>query len=162
MSAKVRLPYEDRPYRPCVGLMLLNRRGEVFVGQRIDQRAEAWQMPQGGIDEGETPRQAAMRELEEEIGTACADIIAEAKAWIAYDLPPEIADKVWRGRFRGQRQKWFVLRFSGRDEEIDIATAEPEFARWQWLALDQLSRHIVPFKRAVYEQLIAEFGHLAR
>ncbi len=142
--------------------MVLDARGRVFVGQRIDQVAEAWQMPQGGIDEGETPRQAARRELVEEIGTDKVEFIAESKGWINYDLPPEIADKVWDGRYRGQRQKWFVLRFLGRDEDIDIATAEPEFDRWCWLEIDRLRATIVPFKLATYERLIEEFGHLAR
>lgn len=161
MSVKARLPFEQRPYRPCVGLMLLNEHGQVFVGQRIDQYVEAWQMPQGGIDEGETAKQAALRELKEEVGTERVEIIAESKDWISYDLPRDLADKVWRGRFRGQRQKWFVLRFTGHDGDIDIATEEPEFARWQWMALDDLPRFIVPFKRAVYERLVSEFGHLA-
>ncbi len=152
------LAYAERPYRPGVGIMLLNRDNQVFVGQRIDQRAEAWQMPQGGIDEGEDPRQAALRELEEEIGTRNVEIIAECPDWIPYDLPQDIADLVWRGRFRGQTQKWFLMHFLGDDNDIDIATAEPEFDRWRWSPLGELVRNIVPFKRETYRRLMVAFG----
>ena len=132
-SAKTMLiPFSERPYRPCVGIMLINDHGLVFVAQRIDQVVEAWQMPQGGVEQDETPRQAALRELEEEIGTNRAEIIAETEDWIPYDLPRELADKVWRGRFRGQTQKWFAMRFLGTDGDINLATAEPEFDAWKW------------------------------
>jgi len=153
-------PYEQRPYRPCVGIMLLNRDGLVFVAQRIDQTAEAWQMPQGGIDKGEDPRAAALRELEEEIGTAEVEVLAETGDWIHYDLPPELADKVWRGRFRGQTQKWFAMRFLGRDEDIDLDTAHPEFTAWQWVPAARLTEIIVPFKRENYRQVVAAFADL--
>jgi len=152
------IPYEERPYRPCVGIMLLNRDGLVFVAQRIDQTAEAWQMPQGGIDAGEDPRTTALRELEEEIGTANAEIIAESPDWLAYDLPPELADKVWRGRFRGQRQKWFVMRFLGNDGDIDLDTEHPEFSAWKWVPASELTALIVPFKRENYREIVATFA----
>ena len=149
------------PYRPGIGVMLLDRAGRVFVAQRIDMPSEAWQMPQGGIDEGESPRQAALRELREEVGTAKAEIIAEARGWIRYDFPSELVPKLWGGRFRGQEQKWFALRFLGTDADIDIATEEPEFRAWRWADLAELPNLIVPFKRRLYEDLVAEFGHLA-
>jgi putative (di)nucleoside polyphosphate hydrolase len=149
-------------YRPCVGIMLLNAEGKVFVAQRNDMRSEAWQMPQGGIDPGETPRQAAIRELREEIGTDKAKIIAEREAWVHYDLPAGLIPKLWGGRYRGQEQKWFVLRFLGSDSDIDIDTEEPEFRAWMWAEIGDLPGLIVPFKRQVYAELVAEFGHLAR
>ena len=155
------IPFEDRPYRPCVGVMLLNRDNLVFAAQRIDQEVEAWQMPQGGIDEGEEPLEAAFRELEEEIGTANAELLAESRDWLAYDLPRELADKVWRGRFRGQTQKWFALRFLGEDGEIDLNSAHPEFSVWRWVPMRELPAIIVPFKRDNYERVVAEFRHLA-
>lgn len=148
------------PFRPCVGLALFNRDGLVFAARRIDTPGDAWQMPQGGIDDGETPRQAALRELEEEIGTAHAEIVAESADWVRYDLPPELVGKVWNGRYRGQCQKWFALRFTGADSDIDIVTKHPEFSDWRWLPLAELPGRIVPFKRAVYEQVAAEFAHL--
>ena len=129
----VNRPFAALPYRPGVGIFLLNAVGEVFVAQRIDTRQEAWQMPQGGIDDGETPRQAALREMAEEIGTNKAEILAESRHWLSYDLPPELVSKVWKGRYRGQKQKWFALRFLGEDSDIDLATPEPEFLSWRWL-----------------------------
>ena len=148
------------PYRRGVGIMLLNRAGQVFVAQRIDAPSPAWQMPQGGIDKGEAPRAAAMRELAEEIGTAKAEIIAESRDWIRYDLPAEIVPRVWHGRFRGQEQKWFALRFLGDDSDIDIATDHPEFSAWRWAAFEDLPSLIVPFKRPLYLALIEEFREL--
>jgi putative (di)nucleoside polyphosphate hydrolase len=150
------------PYRRGVGIMLLNREGRVFVAQRIDTRAQAWQMPQGGIDGGETPREAALRELAEEIGTAEAEIIAETPDWIRYDLPAELVPGIWGGRYRGQEQKWFAARFRGHDEDIDIATDDPEFSAWRWADVRELPDLIVPFKRRLYRELVAAFGHLAR
>jgi putative (di)nucleoside polyphosphate hydrolase len=148
-------------YRPAVGIMLLNRHGEVFVGHRIDMPAmPAWQMPQGGVDPGETPRQAAMRELEEEIGTAKVDILAESRVWLKYDLPVELAGGIWGGRYRGQRQKWFVMRFTGSDGDINLATEHPEFDAWQWVAPDRLPDLIVLFKRQLYIDILAEFRAL--
>ena len=153
-------PFLERPYRPCVGIMLINRDNLVLVAQRIDQVAEAWQMPQGGVDEGETPRQAALRELKEEIGTDRAKIIAETEEWIHYDLPRDLADKVWNGRFRGQTQKWFAMRFLGNDSDINLATARPEFIEWKWIPLNSLIDVAVSFKRDNYAQVVAEFRHL--
>jgi putative (di)nucleoside polyphosphate hydrolase len=139
--------------------MLLNRGGEVFVARRIDMPAiPAWQMPQGGIDAGEAPRQAAFRELEEEIGTARAEILAESREWLCYDLPPELAAGVWGGRYRGQRQKWFAMRFIGSDSEINLGTEHPEFDAWRWVPPSQLPELIVPFKRQLYTDVLTEFG----
>ena len=146
--------YEDRPYRPCVGIILLNRDGHVFVGQRIDSSVEAWQMPQGGIDEGETPLQAGMREMLEEVGTDNAVYIGEYPEWLDYDIPEDIADRLWSGRYRGQTQKWLAFRFSGDDSEIDIATDHAEFKEWKWAAPDALPAMAVPFKRHVYETVL--------
>lgn len=153
-------PYEKRPYRPGVGLLLVNDGDLVFVGRRIDQTAEAWQMPQGGIDEGEDARTAAMRELEEEIGTAKAEIVAESRDWIYYDLPEDIADKVWKGQYRGQRQKWFLLRFLGQDSDIRLDTQHQEFDAWRWVPLDQVPALIVPFKQVLYRKVVQEFAPL--
>lgn len=154
------IPFSERPYRPCVGIMLINKDGLVLVAQRIDQRAEAWQMPQGGVEDGETPRQAAMRELEEEIGTNRAEIIAESETWIPYDLPRDLANKVWRGRFRGQTQKWFAMRFIGVDGDINLATAEPEFDAWKWTPMADLTDVAVHFKRENYRQVVEIFRHI--
>ncbi len=148
------------PYRPCVGIMLINPAGLVFVGQRLDNLVEAWQMPQGGIDEGEAPEQAALRELGEEIGTEKAEIIAESADWLTYDLPHELVPRVWKGRYRGQRQKWYAMRFTGTDRDIDINTKHPEFAAWRWAPHRELPSLIVPFKRALYEAVVAEFAPL--
>lgn len=147
------------PYRPCAGVMLMNREGQVFVGQRIDWTLEAWQMPQGGIDEGEDAYAAAIRELGEETGVASAlvELVAVAPDWLTYDLPPELVGKVWKGRYRGQRQRWFLFRFLGEDADVKIATAHPEFRAWRWMAPDELADAIVPFKRALYEEVLAAF-----
>jgi len=149
------------PYRQGVGIMLLDRHGKVFVAQRIDMPSTAWQMPQGGIDKGESPLEAAWRELKEETGTDMAEVIGESGDWYSYDLPVDLAPKLWRGRFRGQTQKWFVFRFLGSDEDIDIATETPEFSDWKWADVAELPDLIVPFKRALYSQLIEELGHFA-
>jgi len=149
-----------RPYRLGVGILLLNRKSNVFVGQRIDTRTEAWQLPQGGIDKGEEPHDAAFRELEEEIGTAKAEIIAESRDWLSYDLPGDLAAKVWKGRYRGQKQKWFAMRFLGKDKDIDVETKHPEFSTWKWAALPDLPELIVPFKRDLYRQVVEEFRDL--
>ena len=150
------------PYRMGVGVVLLNDRGEVFVAQRNDTRAEAWQMPQGGIDKGEDPLEAALRELEEEIGTAKATLLAETQEWITYDLPVELVPKVWKGRYRGQKQKWFAMHFLGKDEDINLETEHPEFKSWRWSPIDELPAMIVPFKRPLYEDLVRFFGPVAR
>jgi putative (di)nucleoside polyphosphate hydrolase len=153
---------EPRAWRPCVGVMLVNRAGLVWVGRRIDT-PDGWQMPQGGIDDGEDPRDAALRELEEETGTANAAIIGEARDWLTYDLPPALIGRVWQGRWRGQRQKWFACRFLGEDSEFDIdGVAHPEFDAWRWVALDEVVGLIVPFKRPVYAVLVDEFAALVR
>ena len=147
------------PLRPCVGIMVLNRHGQVWVGQRIDRQSEAWQMPQGGIDDNETPRQAALRELEEEIGTANVEILGETKNWLDYELPPELIGRVWQGRYRGQTQKWFAVRFLGDDAEIDVDRGDDtEFDAWRWIAPAQLPEVIVPFKKVVYQAVLEEFA----
>ena len=151
---------DPRPYRRGVGMMLLNDRGAVWVGRRIDTRAEAWQMPQGGIGPGETPRAAALRELAEEIGTDRAEIIAESRGWLRYDLPPALSARVWGGRYRGQEQKWFALRFLGRDSDIRLDAGTPEFSAWRWVPMACLPALIVPFKRPLYRQVVAEFASL--
>jgi putative (di)nucleoside polyphosphate hydrolase len=147
-------------YRPAVGIMLLNAANEVFVARRIDMAEEAWQMPQGGIDKGEEPRAAAFRELKEEIGTDSAEVVGESRDWLRYDLPADLIGKVWGGRYRGQRQKWFAMRFTGRDSEIDLATEHPEFNGWKWAPADQLPGLIVPFKRQLYRDVLKEFAPL--
>jgi putative (di)nucleoside polyphosphate hydrolase len=154
-------PGRALPYRAGIGLMLFNRAGHVFVARRIDMQSNAWQMPQGGIDAGETPRAAALRELKEEVGTDKAKIVAESRGWYRYDLPPELQGWVWGGRYRGQRQRWFALRFYGGDDDIDIHTKHAEFSAWRWTPIATLPRLIVPFKRDLYVALIDEFGHLA-
>ncbi|MTI10343.1 RNA pyrophosphohydrolase [Curvivirga aplysinae] len=148
---------DDRPYRPCVGLMLINDRGDVFVGDRIDTPGAHWQMPQGGIDDGETAEVAALRELEEEIGTAKARILAESEDWYAYDLPKDLSRKIWKGRYRGQKQKWFLLAFEGDDGDIRLDAHYQEFSDWQWAPFDELTDLIVPFKRDTYEKVTTEF-----
>ena len=147
------------PYRPCVGVMLTNPRGHVFVGQRIDTKGDAWQMPQGGVDPGERCRDAALRELWEETGVPekLVSIEGESSGLIRYDLPAELIPKLWGGRYRGQEQKWFLMRFHGTDDQIRIATDTPEFSAWKWLPRDQVVDAIVPFKRHVYEQVLKEF-----
>lgn len=153
---------EDLPYRPCVGLMLINAEGKVFVGRRIDQTVEGWQMPQGGIDKGETPEQAAMRELKEEIGTDKAEIVRTHPDWLNYDLPAHLIGVALHGKYRGQSQKWFALRFTGKDSDINLVTQEPEFATWRWVDMDELLSMIVPFKRDIYKKVVAVFEDLAQ
>jgi putative (di)nucleoside polyphosphate hydrolase len=155
------LRHEDLPYRPCVGIMLINRDGLVFVGRRIDQTVEGWQMPQGGIDGNETPKQAGLRELEEEIGTGKAELLREMRDWVCYDLPDHLLGVALHGRYRGQKQKWLAMRYLGQDSDINIRTEHPEFSAWKWLAMEALPRLIVPFKRDSYEKVIAEFRDLA-
>lgn len=151
------------PYRPCVGIMLANRNGHVFVGQRIDSKeGDAWQMPQGGIDPGETAEEALIRELGEETGIDAnlVDVIARSAHEHLYDLPDELAGKLWGGKYRGQAQQWFLVRFKGEDSDINIATKHAEFNAWQWVEADQLVELIVPFKRPVYRDVVQEFRDL--
>ncbi len=159
------------PYRPCVGVMLVNAQGLVFVGRRRNKRqpehvapGHEWQMPQGGIDPGEQPYAAALRELHEETNVRSVELIAEAPAWYSYDLPQDVAKKAWRGGYRGQTQKWFALRFTGDESEIDIHDPgpghKPEFDAWRWEDISRLPELIIPFKRQVYEQVVADFAPL--
>lgn len=150
------------PYRPCVGIMLLNEGGKVFVAKRIDTMVEAWQMPQGGIDDGEDPRQAAFREMKEEIGTGNADIIKEHEDWLCYDLPAHLIGTIWKGKYRGQRMKWYLMRYLGQDSDIDLETHKPEFSEWAWLDVNELPNAIVEFKRPLYTELVRHFGPLIR
>jgi putative (di)nucleoside polyphosphate hydrolase len=166
--------FDDLPYRPSVGVALFNQEGKVFLGRRKRRRAitpdgagHEWQMPQGGIDKGETPRAAALRELHEETNVESVSLLAEAPEWLSYDLPNEIAANRWRGRFRGQRQKWFAFRFDGADSEIDIdrpanGAHPPEFDAWRWERIEELPALVIPFKRKVYEAVVAAFAPLAK
>lgn len=147
------------PYRPCVGLMVMNSDGKVFVGTRLDREYDAWQMPQGGVEKGEDPQTAALRELEEETGIpeSAVTVVAQSEDWIPYELPYDLIPRLWSGRFRGQEQKWFLLRFNGSDDLINIATDEPEFAEWKWVDHGELIDNIVPFKRDTYIRVIEAF-----
>lgn len=150
----------DDGYRRGVGLMMFNAQGKIFTGRRLDTEIEAWQMPQGGIDPGETPRQAAVRELREETGTDNVDIVGESALWRSYDFPAALQSRIWNGKFRGQTQKWYAMRFLGQDSDININGLEPEFGSWRWSALDDLPRQIVGFKQKLYEELVEEFGDI--
>ena len=154
----------DLPYRPCVGVCLINAQGLIFAGLRRDSTAQAWQMPQGGIDDGEKPRAAALRELWEETGVTAdlVEFLTKTEDWVTYDLPPELLGRVWGGKYRGQRQKWFLYRFLGQDSQINITTEHPEFSQWKWIGADEMLGSIVPFKRAVYDSVVTAFrDHLA-
>ena len=157
------------PYRPCVGIMVLNQAGLIWVGQRADAPGDAegrgiwWQMPQGGIDENEDPREAALRELREETAIRTVEVIAETPEWLTYDLPSHLVGKAWGGRYRGQRQKWFAARFLGDESEIDLGvpgTPHAEFVAWKWSSPQELPAAIVPFKREVYVELLRIFDPL--
>lgn len=146
-------------YRPAAGIMLINGEGKVWVGQRLDSTLEAWQMPQGGLDEGEEPLAGALRELEEETGIPrdLVEVIAQAPRELTYDLPEDLVGVVWKKKWRGQRQTWFVARFLGTDADVNIQTADPEFRAWRWSEVDELPKLIVPFKKKLYEEVIAAF-----
>lgn len=149
---------ENLPYRPCVGILLLNSEGKAFVGQRLDRNTSAWQMPQGGIEKDEKPIDAALRELEEETGTSSVRVVSESTEWLRYDLPTNMVDKLWKGQYRGQTQKWFAMEFLGEEREIDPRrVASPEFSNWQWANTEQLPSLVVAFKRDIYKIVINEF-----
>jgi putative (di)nucleoside polyphosphate hydrolase len=150
-------------YRPAAGIMLVNREGKVWVGQRLDSKLEAWQMPQGGLDEGEEAQDGALRELEEETGISrhLVEIVARCPQELTYDLPEDLIGVVWKEKWRGQRQTWFLARFLGTDEDVNLQTAQPEFRAWRWSDVDDLPAMIVPFKKKLYEEVIAAFrSHL--
>lgn len=148
------------PYRPCVGVMLINADGLIFAAQRIDSAIPAWQMPQGGIDAEEAPGTAALRELNEEISVTPDLVVplAETRDWLSYDLPHDIVPRIWKGRYRGQKQRWFLMRFTGRDDQINIQTQHPEFSQWRWISAQDMLAAIVPFKRDIYASVIDEFS----
>lgn len=158
------------PYRPCVGIMLINKEGLVWAGRRLpkwsgDRSAYIWQMPQGGIEKGESPQEAAFRELEEETGVTSAELVGQIPRWLSYDLPTELLGVALKGKYRGQRQRWFAMRFWGDDAEIDIAPrngGKAEFDRWRWRRPEELAGLAVPFKRRIYQTVVAEFAHLAQ
>jgi putative (di)nucleoside polyphosphate hydrolase len=162
--------FEDLPYRPCVGVAVFNREGLVFIGRRSEgpehvDETHVWQMPQGGIDDGEDPWPAALRELYEETNIRSVEKIGEIEDWLTYDIPREIVGQAWKGKYRGQTQKWYALRFTGKDSEIDIAHPggghhKPEFIDWRWEKLDKLPGLIIPFKRPVYDAVVKEFARL--
>ena len=161
--------YQDLPYRPCAGLCVINRKGLVFIGRRasgpehIDE-THVWQMPQGGIDEGEKPYPAALRELYEETSIKSVEKLGEIRNWVTYDIPKNIGSKAWKGKYRGQKQKWYALRFTGKDSEIDVnhpAGHKPEFSAWRWERLEELPALIIPFKRQVYQRVVKEFAQFA-
>ena len=164
-------PFEQLPYRPCVGMMVLNRDGHAFIGRRTSgpehvDEVHVWQMPQGGIDEGEDPYPAALRELYEETNIRSVEKLGEISEWLYYDIPREIVGQAWQGKYRGQKQKWFALRFIGNENEIDIANPggghEPEFVQWRWEPMKNLPGLIIPFKRKVYERVVEAFAKFAR
>lgn len=150
---------ETLPYRLCVGLMIENAQGDVFVGQRLDSYMDAWQMPQGGIDKGETPIEAALRELTEETGLTAdmVEVLGETEEWFPYELPRDLVPKLWNGKYRGQKQKWFRLQFVGQDADVNIDTKHPEFRAWKWLPKGEVLDAIVPFKREVYTGVLSAF-----
>jgi putative (di)nucleoside polyphosphate hydrolase len=164
-------PHESLPYRPCAAMMVLNRAGLVFIGRRTEgpehvDLTHVWQMPQGGIDENEDPYAAALRELHEETGIRSVEKLGEIAEWVTYDLPGEVAKEAWGGKYRGQKQKWYALRFIGNEGEIDIAQSgsghKPEFVEWRWVAMQELPDLVIPFKRHIYLRVVREFERFAR
>jgi len=164
------MAFESLPYRPCVGIMVLDRAGLAFIGRRIDgpehvDLTHAWQMPQGGIDPGEEPWPAALRELREETNIRSVEWLGEIAEWLNYDIPRDLVGRAWKGQYRGQTQKWFAVRFVGAENEIDIArpagTQKAEFSAWRWEPVQNIPELVVPFKRAVYERVVAEFTKYA-
>lgn len=154
---KEKVEASELPFRQGVGMVIVDKNNRIFVGKRIDSKVNGWQMPQGGIDLGETPSSAALREMEEEIGSNKGKIIAESKKWYSYRVPTFLIPKLWNGQYCGQRQKWFLIRFTGKDSDININTETPEFDQWKWVELDQLLVDIIPFKLKLYQQVIQEF-----
>lgn len=149
------------PYRLGVGLMIVNSQKKIFIGKRTDSKNPfSWQMPQGGINSGETPSKAALREMKEEIGSDSGTIIAETKNWYCYDLPTKAIHRMWNGQYKGQKQKWFLIKYTGLDSEINLMTEHPEFSRWRWIKLNQLTRVVVPFKKSLYEAVVREFKNI--
>ena len=154
---------EALPYRQCAGIVLFNYTGMVLVGKRVDQITEAWQMPQGGIDENEEPLEAALRELEEEINTANVEILAESKNWYKYDLPNNLRAKLWKGKYRGQNQKWFAMKYLGEDNQIQPQSVEkPEFSDWKWIDIEDLPRVAINFKQDIYQSISIEFYEISK
>jgi putative (di)nucleoside polyphosphate hydrolase len=149
--------FDDRSYRLGVGMMMVNRENKVFVGKRLDTSIEAWQMPQGGVNYGEDIDKAALRELYEEVGTKNVKMLAQSRDWYYYDLPQELAGKLWRGRYKGQKQRWFLMRFLGLDVDINIHTEHPEFCEWRWVDVETLPDIIIEFKRDMYLDIVKEF-----
>jgi putative (di)nucleoside polyphosphate hydrolase len=163
--------YENLPYRPCVGMAVFDKQGRLFIGRRVDgpehvDATHVWQMPQGGLDPDEDPWQAALRELYEETNITSVEKLAESKEWYSYDIPREIVGQAWKGKYRGQTQKWFALRFVGKESEIDVKNPagghEPEFVEWRWEKSERVPALVVPFKRKVYNQVLKEFGRIAK
>ncbi|MEY3197129.1 MAG: hypothetical protein RLZZ59_497 [Pseudomonadota bacterium] len=152
--------HENLPFRQGVGMMILNKDGKIFVGKRVESKFEAWQMPQGGILLGETPSRAVFREMMEELGCDCGNIIAETKKWYSYNIPDFLIDKLWAGQYKGQKQKWFLVRFTGEDSDININTETPEFREWKWASVSEILEIIVPFKRRLYSAVMREFKGL--
>jgi putative (di)nucleoside polyphosphate hydrolase len=162
INKTVKIDVSELPFRQGVGMMIIDKNNRVFVGKRVDSKTNGWQMPQGGIDLGETPSSAALREMEEEIGSGKGEIIAESKKWYSYRVPTFLIPRLWNGKYCGQRQKWFLIRFTGEDSDINIATENQEFDQWKWLDFDQLLIDIIPFKFKLYEQVVDEFKSLLK
>lgn len=159
-SNEIYSPSYFLPYRLGVGMMIINESNQVLVGKRIDAKLQAWQMPQGGIDLGETPSKAAFREMFEELGSNAGEIIAESKYWYSYDIPKFLIPKLWDGNYKGQKQKWFLIKFTGKDEDINLETEHQEFSEWRWVDIDELYDIIIPFKKKLYKAVLDEFRPL--